>query len=66
MRHRITQFKRTVAVEAPPAPTAAPPPPAPSNPGGLADEITKIAALRDAGILTEDEFQAAKTRILSQ
>ncbi|MDT0213926.1 SHOCT domain-containing protein [Rothia sp. ARF10] len=66
LRHRITQFKRTVAVEAAPASTTTPPPPAPSNPSGLADEITKIAALRDSGILTEDEFQAAKARILSQ
>lgn len=34
-------------------------------PGGVADELTKLAALRDAGVLTEDEFTAAKARLLS-
>lgn len=30
-----------------------------------ADEIGKLAALRDAGTITEDEFQAQKARILA-
>lgn len=29
-----------------------------------ADEIAKLAALKDSGVLTEDEFQAAKKRLL--
>lgn len=31
----------------------------------LADQIQKLASLRDAGILTEDEFQAKKTQLLN-
>ncbi len=51
-----------------------PPPPeftnataAPSNPSGssLADELKKLVDLRDAGALTEAEFQAAKARLIS-
>lgn len=53
------------------APTApAPPPPAPSAPatGGLTDDVVeqlkKLAELRDAGILTDEEFAAKKAAIL--
>jgi hypothetical protein len=31
----------------------------------LADELEKLAALRDRGILTEDEFQAKKRQLLN-
>jgi hypothetical protein len=30
----------------------------------LADQLTKLAALRDQGILNDDEFQAQKTKLL--
>jgi len=30
-----------------------------------ADELTKLAALRDSGVLTEDEFQAQKSRLVA-
>ena len=33
--------------------------------GSLADEISKLAALRDKGILTEAEFQTQKTTLLN-
>jgi len=32
--------------------------------GSVADEIEKLAALRERGILTEDEFQAKKAQML--
>ncbi|HET6952123.1 MAG TPA: SHOCT domain-containing protein [Acidimicrobiales bacterium] len=32
--------------------------------GGTAGEITKLAELRDSGVITEDEFQRAKARAL--
>jgi hypothetical protein len=32
--------------------------------GGAAGEITKLADLRDKGVITEDEFQRAKARAL--
>jgi len=31
---------------------------------GAADEIGKLAALRDRGVITEDDFQQGKTRVL--
>jgi hypothetical protein len=33
--------------------------------GGAADEIARLADLRDKGVLTEDEFQAAKAKALA-
>ena len=44
----------------PPAP--APPPPA--GGGELADQLSRLADLRSAGLLTDDEFAAAKARLL--
>ena len=48
---------------------APPPPPAPAPAaGGLTDEVIsqlkQLAELRDAGILTEEEFAAKKTKLL--
>jgi Short C-terminal domain len=45
-----------------PASAAAPPPAAPS--GGLADELERLATLRDQGALTDAEFQAQKAKLL--
>ena len=39
----------------------APPPPAAADPY---EQITKLAQMRDAGILTEEEFAAEKAKIL--
>jgi hypothetical protein len=36
-----------------------------SGGGGSADEITKLADLRDKGVISEDEFQAAKAKALA-
>lgn len=60
------------------AQAAAPPPPAPAPaetapaasgaPAGLSDDVyeqlKKLGELREAGILTDEEFQAKKTQIL--
>lgn len=42
---------------------AAPPTPAPV--AGLADEVTRLAELHRAGVLTDDEFAAAKAKLFS-
>ncbi len=52
-----------------PVPQAAPatPPPQPSRPEGaapVADELAKLADLRDRGVISESEFQAQKSRLL--
>lgn len=57
MRAKIAESKRPAVVVA-----AAPPAPA----GGLADELAKLAALRDQGVLTDAEFTTAKQRLLQQ
>lgn len=46
----------------PVTPAAAPPPPA--GGGELADQLFRLADLRSAGLLTDDEFAAAKARLL--
>jgi Short C-terminal domain len=46
--------------EVPPAP----PPPAPTSGGSEADELQQLADLHDAGTLTDDEFAAAKAKVL--
>jgi hypothetical protein len=33
--------------------------------GGAADQLEKLASLRDQGILTEEEFAAQKARLLA-
>ena len=46
----------------PVAPEPAPPPPA--GGGELANQLARLADLRSSGLLTDDEFAAAKARIL--
>ena len=50
------------------APAAAPPAAAPAPTGGAAptdiEQLQQLASLRDAGILTEEEFTAKKAQIL--
>lgn len=52
VEHAIAERHRTQAA---PVVTASP---------DLADQLTKLAALRDQGILTEDEFSAQKAKLL--
>lgn len=57
MRAKIAESKRpTVVVNAATQ----------SSGGGLAEELTKLAALRDQGVLEESEFLAAKTAALAR
>lgn len=50
----------------PPAPAAAPPPaPAASSSTDRIAQLKELGELRDAGVLTEEEFQQEKQRILS-
>ena len=49
-----------------PPPQYAPPPPAPAAPAAPdpIEQLTQLAALKNQGILTEEEFAAQKARIL--
>jgi hypothetical protein len=44
-------------------PEQAPPPPAATD--DLTSKLTELAKLKEAGVLTEDEFAAAKQKLLS-
>jgi hypothetical protein len=48
----------------PVAPTASAP--APAAPTDLAGQITRLKALKDQGVLTDEEFQKAKDKLLSE
>jgi hypothetical protein len=57
----------------PPAPARGPPPPTPPRPSPAADvtgdpveRLRKLGELRDSGVLTPSEFDAAKSRILAE
>lgn len=56
---------RTAGLQGTPA-RDAPRPAAPTPAGGreLADQLSRLAELRSAGMLTEAEFTAAKSRLL--
>ena len=57
----------TAAAQPPPDAAAAPAPAAASQPAlsdDVYDQLKKLGELREAGILTDDEFQAKKTQIL--
>jgi hypothetical protein len=52
------------AQQAPPPPAPAPVPAAPAAEDALGDQLAKIAQLHQQGILTDEEFAAAKQRLL--
>ena len=58
--------QQEAAAAAPPA-QAAPAPPAPpsSGEGDMLEKLTKLGQLRDAGVLTEAEFEAQKAKVLA-
>jgi hypothetical protein len=66
LRERQTQYMHVnpgmVAMQAAAAPPPAPAPAA--DPVDLADQLRKLASLRDEGILTDEEFAAQKARLL--
>jgi uncharacterized membrane protein YdbT with pleckstrin-like domain len=59
---------RSSSSQMPPAPPAAPPaaPSAPPSAPSVTTELERLAELRSKGILTEEEFQAQKARVLGQ
>ena len=47
-----------------PPPQQAPPPAAPTGGSSVADQLQQIATLHQQGVLSDDEFAAAKAKIL--
>jgi hypothetical protein len=56
---RIRELESEAAAAPPPPPAAAAPPA-----DDTIEQITKLAGLRDAGVLTDAEFTAAKQKLL--
>jgi hypothetical protein len=54
----------TVSYEGQPQAAPAPPPAPPSAAPSYIDELEKLAALRDQGIITEEDFAAKKAQLL--
>jgi Short C-terminal domain len=53
-----------------PPPQAAPPPPPPAAPAAaaapsLADQLKQLADLKSSGVLSDEEFEAAKQKLLA-
>ena len=47
------------------AQSAPAPAPAPASDGDVTDELTKLASLHSDGVLTDEEFAAAKAKLLA-
>jgi len=64
MQQQMAQMQAQQAAAA--AAAAPPPPPAPAAPpaGDLMGELSKLADLKAAGVLTDAEFSAAKAKLL--
>lgn len=58
------QYQQEQTYAPPPAP-AAPAAPAPSSADSLIEQLEKLGALRDQGILTQAEFDAQKAKLLA-
>jgi Short C-terminal domain len=52
------------AYEPPPQQSAPPPPPPGNSASDPIEQLKELAALKDQGILTEEEFAAQKARVL--
>jgi hypothetical protein len=64
VRAKIGPVLRAAGVALSDSETAGPAP-APAAAGNVADELAKLAGLRDAGVLTAGEFDAQKAKLLS-
>lgn len=63
------QAARHAPAEPAPPPPAAPAPPAAAPPAAPADpmeQLTKLAALKQQGLLTDEEFATQKAKLLDQ
>jgi len=62
------QYQQPVYQQAPPPPVYQAPPPAPEPEAPAEDDmvskITQLAKLKEAGVLSEEEFSAAKAKLL--
>ena len=60
---RIGDLEQQQSYQPPPPPPAPPPPAAPSQSSAMLDQLNQLAALHQQGVLTDDEFSAAKAKL---
>lgn len=61
---RIGDLEQQQPYQPPPQQQQAPPPPAaPSQSSAMLDQLNQLAALHQQGVLTDDEFSAAKAKL---
>ena len=66
-RERVmAQYQDLQAAAAASSGVPAPPAPAPPGPADVADQLTKLADLRDRGILNDAQFEQQKSRLLGE
>ena len=65
--HNRQEQKATAAqqAQAPQAPPPSPPAAAPAGDVDITGELTKLAEMKNSGLLTDEEFAAAKAKLLS-
>jgi hypothetical protein len=61
---RISQLEQQPAPQQQAPPPQAPPPAAPAAGPSMADQLQQLAALHQQGMLTDEEFAAAKAKML--
>jgi Short C-terminal domain len=61
---RISDLEQQQQYGAPAPPPAAPAAAAGSGPGSLSDQLKQLSSLHEAGALSDDEFAAAKQKLL--
>ena len=64
---RISDLEAQQTQASPPPPQyQAPPPPPPASAGsGMLDQLNQLTAMHNSGVLTDEEFSAAKAKLLA-
>ncbi|MFD2755691.1 superinfection immunity protein [Comamonas terrae] len=65
MAYKSTEPQKVELVYNEPAPTYTPAPAQPASKPSIADELSKLADLKQQGLLTEEEFNQQKARLLA-
>jgi HAMP domain-containing protein len=63
-RWQQQDYDQQAQYAAPPPQPAPAPPPAPAGAADMTDELERLATLRNQGVLTDEEFAAAKAKLL--
>ncbi len=63
LQQQNAQLQHQMQQQAAPAPAAAAPAAAPA--GGIIEQLTQLKSLLDSGVLNQQEFEAAKAKILA-